>query len=212
MTYSDAYNPVSSAEHHYKPVDFDPFAEVEAHFPLTEPQREICAATLMGDDANCSYNQCFVLKLHGPLSVDSLHKALADVVRRHEALRISIDLISESQHVLPDVAVALPLTDLAGLEEREREAAIERIVDRETRTPFDLGRCAVVACRSHPRSARPASVPVHGASRHRRWLVLDGDLRRSCKTLCGRSRRPAGDPASSSIISRFRGPISRVRA
>jgi amino acid adenylation domain-containing protein len=120
-------------------TDFDPFAEVEAHFALTEPQREICAATLMGDDANCSYNQCFVLKLHGPLSVESLHTALAGIVRRHEALRISIDLIGESQHVLPEVAVALPVTDLATLDDREREAAIERIVDRETRTPFDLG-------------------------------------------------------------------------
>ncbi|HKP43747.1 amino acid adenylation domain-containing protein [Mycobacterium sp.] len=126
-------------ESHYKPVDFDPFAEVEAHFPLTEPQREMCAATLMGDDANCSYNQCFILKLHGPLSVESLHTALADVVRRHAALRISIDLIGESQHVLPDVAVELPLTDLAALDEPERDAAITRIVDRETRTPFDLG-------------------------------------------------------------------------
>src|SRR5947208_14523999 len=65
-------------ERHYKPVDFDPFAEVEAHFPLTEPQREMCAATLMGDEANCSYNQCFVLKLHGPLSVDSHHITLLD--------------------------------------------------------------------------------------------------------------------------------------
>jgi hypothetical protein len=131
---------MSMLDEHYKPVDFDPFAEVEEeHFALTEPQREMCAATLMGDDANCSYNQCFVLKLHGPLAVESLHKALADVVRRHDALRISIDLIGESQQVLPDVAVALPLTDLAALDERDREAAIERIVDRETRTPFDLG-------------------------------------------------------------------------
>ncbi len=107
-------------------------------FALTEPQREMCAATLMGDEANCSYNQCFVLKLHGPLSVESLHKALADVVQRHEALRLSIDLTDESQRVLSDVEVALPLTDLSALDEREREDAIARMIDRETRTPFDL--------------------------------------------------------------------------
>jgi hypothetical protein len=97
------------SEKHYNPVDFDPPEEVETHVPLTEPQRETCAATLMSDDANCSYNQCFVLKLHGPLSVESLHKALSDVVRRHEALRISIDLIAERQHMLPDAAVAFEL-------------------------------------------------------------------------------------------------------
>ncbi len=111
----------------------------DADFALTEPQREICAETLMGDEANCSFNQCFVLKLHGPLSVESLHKALADVVQRHEALRLSIDLTNESQSVLPDVAVTLPLSDLSALDEQERIEAIARIVDRETRTPFDLG-------------------------------------------------------------------------
>ena len=122
----------------YESVDFDPFAEIEDDFALTEPQREICATTLMGDEANCAYNQCFVLSLRGPLSVESLRKALVEVVHRHDALRIAIDLIGESQRVLPEVAVALPLTDLSTLAEPEREAAIARIVDRETRSPFDL--------------------------------------------------------------------------
>ena len=52
----------------------------------------MCAATLMGDEANCSYNQCFALKLHGPLAVESLRNALAVVVARHDALRLSIDI------------------------------------------------------------------------------------------------------------------------
>ncbi len=113
--------------------------DVATSFALTEPQREICAETLMGDEANCSYNQCFVFELHGPLSVESLHAALTEVVQRHEALRLSIDLADESQRVLPAVAVALPLTDLSAMDEPERRSAIALLLDREVRTPFDLG-------------------------------------------------------------------------
>ena len=40
----------------------------------------MCAATLMGDEANCVYNQCFVLRLDGPLAADSLRNALGEVV------------------------------------------------------------------------------------------------------------------------------------
>ncbi len=114
-------------------------ASTEEPFALTEAQREMCAVTLMSDEANCSYNQCFVLKLDGPLSVESMHNALNVVVQRHEALRLSINLTDESQRIRNDVAVALPLTDLSGLDERAREDAIAGVVDRETHTPFDLG-------------------------------------------------------------------------
>ena len=124
----------------HTPVDFDPFAEVDASFALTEPQREMIAAALMGDEANASYNQAFLIALDGPLSIESMRNALAAVVRRHEALRVAIDLENESQRVLDDVAIELPLTDLSTLTEAEREAAIARIAEHEMRAPFDLAK------------------------------------------------------------------------
>ncbi len=129
-----------TARPHLKPVEFDPFAASSGPFALTEPQREMCAATLMGDEANCVYNQCFVLRLDGPLAADSLRNALGEVVARHAALRLSIDLENESQEVLPEVAIELPLVDLSASDAREREAAIAAIVARETHTPFDLAK------------------------------------------------------------------------
>jgi amino acid adenylation domain-containing protein len=107
-------------------------------FALTEAQREMCAVTLMSDEANCSYNQCFVLELHGPLAVESMYDALTVVVERHEALRLSIDLASESQRVLSDVPVVLPVTDLSLMNDRAREDALTQLIHRETHTPFDL--------------------------------------------------------------------------
>ena len=121
------------------PVDFDPFGEPSAAaFELTEPQRELLAVTQMGDAANCAYNQVFALRLRGALSQQSLHNALAQVVQRHEALRLRIDVEAERQQTLPSIAVALPLVDLRDVDPARRDATIIELLDRETRTPFDL--------------------------------------------------------------------------
>ncbi|MGH8162034.1 MAG: amino acid adenylation domain-containing protein, partial [Gammaproteobacteria bacterium] len=120
------------------PVEFDPFAPAEESFELTEAQREMLAAALMGDEANCVYNQCFVLTLQGPLSPESLRNALAEVVQRHGALRLRMDVPAERQHLLPAVDVNLPVIDLRAEDEATRQNKIADLVERETRTPFDL--------------------------------------------------------------------------
>ncbi|MGA8278298.1 MAG: amino acid adenylation domain-containing protein [Rhodanobacteraceae bacterium] len=120
------------------PVEFDPFAVASEPFDLTEPQREMAAVALMGDEANCAYNQCYVLQLCGPLSPESLRNALRDVVRRHEALRLRIDSANERQEILPEVAIDLPLIDLSAQDQIQRDAAITRLIDHETHTPFVL--------------------------------------------------------------------------
>ena len=82
-----------------QPVDFDPFADPPVTLPLTEPQREMYSAVQMGAEASCAYNQCFVLRLRGALSVQSMERALASVVERHEALRVRIVGDGEGQEI-----------------------------------------------------------------------------------------------------------------
>lgn len=122
-----------------EPVDFDPFAQADgATLPLTEQQREMYAATLMGDEANCSYNQCFALRLRGPLSEQSLSNALVQVVQRHAALRLSINSNSEQQEIFPSIDVLLPIVDLSAADAAARSSSIAQILEREARTPFAL--------------------------------------------------------------------------
>jgi len=123
-----------------QPVDFDPFADSAGvvTLALTEPQREMYAAAQMGIEASCAYNECFVLRLRGSLSLLSMERALAEVVSRHEALRLRITGDGEMQEILDSVDVALPLVDLSARPEPDRSEAIARLLDGETHTPFDL--------------------------------------------------------------------------
>ncbi|HVG44784.1 MAG TPA: amino acid adenylation domain-containing protein, partial [Longimicrobium sp.] len=84
------------------------------------------------------YNMPVSLRLSGALDADALHRALDEIVRRHEALR-TVFRRGEAgpvQVVLPPSSIPLPLFDLAGRADGEEEA--RRIADEDARTPFDL--------------------------------------------------------------------------
>jgi amino acid adenylation domain-containing protein len=89
------------------------------------------------------YNLTHVYELRGGLSVPALAAALAEVVRRHEALRTTFVRSGEGeprQVVAPAAAEPLPLVDLAALPEAARRAEAERWADAEARRPYDLAR------------------------------------------------------------------------
>jgi len=124
-----------------RPVDFDPFAPAatrEVRLPLTEPQSEMWTAAAMSREANCSYNQCFAFTLHGPLRVESLRAALDQVVARHDALRVVIAPDGAGQTLRPPFAIELPVTDMSDLDPGARERELERLLQQECETPFDL--------------------------------------------------------------------------
>ena len=126
--------------HNLVPVDFDPFAP-PSHpdtLPLTEPQAEMWTAAAMDEDANRSYNQCFVFALHGVLHVESLRAALAQVLSRHHALRAVISADGSGQTILAPFPVEIPVLDLSGLDQGARAREIDALVERECETPFDL--------------------------------------------------------------------------
>ncbi len=96
------------------------------------------------DPGSALYNMPVALRVEGPLRCEVLRLTLSEIVRRHEALR-TVFAVSEGgeglpvQVVQPAAPFALPVVDLSGLPETEREALAAILAGEEGRRPFDLG-------------------------------------------------------------------------
>jgi amino acid adenylation domain-containing protein len=79
-------------------------------------------------------------RLGGALDEVALERALGEIVRRHEALRTVFREVDGSpvQVITPFDGFALPVEDLSGLGEADREAAVRRRTGEEVARPFDL--------------------------------------------------------------------------
>ncbi|MGH7744038.1 MAG: amino acid adenylation domain-containing protein, partial [Candidatus Dormibacteria bacterium] len=88
------------------------------------------------------YVSAFALRLCGELDLDALSVALTGLVARHESLRTTFETVDGRgvQVVHPPSVVSVPVLDLSGLAQRERDAEVRRVVAVEGSRPFDLGR------------------------------------------------------------------------
>ena len=111
---------------------------VARDYPITEQQREIFLGTQLGDEANCAFNESTSLVLKGELNLPALESGLQELVRRHEALRSTIDADGEVVHVAAEGQISLQHDDLSALSENEKEEARRQILYTEASTPFHL--------------------------------------------------------------------------
>ncbi|HEY0019307.1 MAG TPA: amino acid adenylation domain-containing protein [Longimicrobium sp.] len=101
--------------------------------PLSFAQRRLWFLERM-EPGTATYNIPAALRLEGELDVDALHRALAEIVRRHQGLRTTFaDAGGEPvQRVSPAAGIPLPVIDAAD------EAEARRRVMEEAARPFDL--------------------------------------------------------------------------
>jgi non-ribosomal peptide synthetase component F/acyl carrier protein len=107
-------------------------------FPLSFAQQRMWLLDRL-DPGATAYNLVFPSRLLGPLHADALGRAVAEIVRRHEALRTRIEVRSGEpvQVVDPFRGWTLPVTDLP-VPTDAREDEFRRIASREAVRPFDL--------------------------------------------------------------------------
>ena len=86
------------------------------------------------------YNIPMAWRLGGALDGAALERSLGEIVRRHESLRTVFAEVDGSpvQVVAPFGGFALPVEDLSGWSEADREAALRRRAADEAGRPFDL--------------------------------------------------------------------------
>lgn len=94
------------------------------------------------EPGTASYNIPKAVRLKGNLEVGVLERVLNEIVRRHEALRTTFELVEEQpmQIISETQRMSLSVIDLSGLAEPLRAAQTMRLMEEEARRPFDLAR------------------------------------------------------------------------
>ncbi|HET6230713.1 MAG TPA: amino acid adenylation domain-containing protein [Longimicrobiaceae bacterium] len=87
-----------------------------------------------------AYNMPTALRLGGDLHVRALERALGEIVRRHEVLRVRFHSDGDRpvQLFAPADGFTLHVEDLSTLEPSSRDAEAARLAEADARTPFDL--------------------------------------------------------------------------
>src|SRR6266576_904052 len=85
------------------------------------------------------YHSPTAARLNGELDVPLLVKALQTIVARHDGLRTTFQAVDGVPvQVVNDFLLDVPVVDLSGGREPEREEQALNILRREARRPFDL--------------------------------------------------------------------------
>ncbi|MBQ0984632.1 amino acid adenylation domain-containing protein [Streptomyces sp. F63] len=107
-------------------------------YPLTRTQTGMLVEMLAGDGPR-AYHRVSSMRVDPgePFSREPFERALRELIRRHEALRTSVDTQTYSvpvQLVHATAEVPLRVVDLTGAEDDERDRAVRDLVDAESRT------------------------------------------------------------------------------
>jgi len=117
----------------------------DGRFPLSFAQERLWFLAQL-EEGSAAYNLPNVLRLRGHLEKTALHRALGEIVRRHQVLRGVFREVDEEPflEVLETVELDLPEIDLSRLPESERADANREAVIAASRQPLELGRAPLL--------------------------------------------------------------------
>jgi amino acid adenylation domain-containing protein len=187
-------------------------AEEPREYPASFVQRRLWFLDRL--EPGAAHNTVFrAFRLTGDLDREALGRAVAALVRRHEALRTRFSEAGgePGQVVAPPGAVGAPLArrTLAEVAPDRRQAALAELARAEAAAPFDLGRGPLVRFMLVDLAPREAAllVAVHHAVADG-WSL--GILFRELSELYA-GRRAGGEPALPPLPARFGDHARRQR-
>src|SRR5262249_37212206 len=109
--------------------------------PLSYAQQRLWFLDQLGGDEPF-YNADFARRFSGPIDFGLLEQAINEVVRRHESLRTTFDIVDGEpiQVIAPRLHIPLVRIDISDLPLMRRESAAVQLAIEEARQPFDLRR------------------------------------------------------------------------
>ncbi|MFL6439679.1 MAG: non-ribosomal peptide synthetase [Terriglobales bacterium] len=106
---------------------------------MSFPQEQVWLHAQMAGDIPL-YNESITVHRRGPLDIATLERCLAEIIRRHEIWRTSLDLVDgrpvQVIHRAPD-EFPLPYCDLSSFPANERQAELRRLATQDIRRAFD---------------------------------------------------------------------------
>jgi amino acid adenylation domain-containing protein len=110
-------------------------------FPTSFGQQRLWFLSRL-DPVNSFYNILVSFRMRGRCDVAALVRSLNEIVRRHEALRTTFEVVAGEpvQKIAPALNLEVPVIDLGELDEAKREAEAQRLAAEEGEIPFDLAR------------------------------------------------------------------------
>ena len=109
--------------------------------PLSFAQQRLWLVLQLDPD-NVAYNVPEALVFKGPMNVEALTRSFNEIVRRHEILRTTFQIVSgEPRQVIDEPRpMALDVIDLRHLPRPERDAKARQLIDEAASHLFDLAR------------------------------------------------------------------------
>jgi hypothetical protein len=110
-------------------------------FPLSFAQQRLWFIDQL-EPGNTAYNMPAAVRYTGTLDLAALERAIAEIFRRHEAVRTKFaDVDGEPvQIVMRHEPLPLQVVDLSNRPQSERETEAARLAQEEAHRPFDLSR------------------------------------------------------------------------
>ncbi len=122
-------------------LDLPPITPIprDRELPLSFSQQRLWFLDQL-EPGNSFYNVPAPVRLTGELNVAALRQTIGEIIRRHEVLRTVYQTVEGSpvQVITNSYSFTLPVVDLRGVAEEEREATVARLVTEDSLRPFDL--------------------------------------------------------------------------
>ena len=123
-------------------LDYLPLKPVvkNSNLPLSFAQQRLWLLQQLEPDS-AAYNGSNALLIDGKINLEALTASINEIIRRHEILRTSFELINGQavQKIADRLKISLSIVDLQDLSEKQ-QAEVKRLTAIDTQKPFDLSR------------------------------------------------------------------------
>jgi amino acid adenylation domain-containing protein len=94
------------------------------------------------DRSSATYNIPVALELNGELNIVALERSILEIVRRHEILRTSFQLVGDTpvQIIVEPPESIVSIVDFRSIPVAEQASKVQQLAETEAQQPFDLAR------------------------------------------------------------------------